>query len=372
MKNKIKWIIPVIALIILILEGYVMFMNDGKMTAASAGEDPWHENPNLGVDYSGSKLKEIWLAGGCFWGVEAYMARVYGVADAISGYANGTTENPTYEEVCGGDTGYAETVRVLYDPERVELSVLLQYFFKIIDPTAVGRQGNDVGSQYRSGVYYKDSEDLEIIQAVTGQVQEKYDEPVVTEVTPLTAFYEAEDYHQDYLEKNPNGYCHVDFSYLDEEVEVKVDPASYSRPDDATLREVLTEEQYAVTQLNDTEYAFSNEYWNNHEPGLYVDVVTGEPLFSSSDKFDSECGWPSFTQPLDPDVVTYREDTSLGLERIEARSRVGDSHLGHVFDDGPADKGGLRYCINSASIRFIPLADMEKEGYGKYVVLIEE
>lgn len=372
MRNKIGWIsLPFIAIMSLMLGGCVTGDN-GEVAAAASEEDPWHKNPNTGVDYSASKLKEIWLAGGCFWGVEAYMARVYGVADAVSGYANGTAEAPTYEDVCRGDTGYAETVHVRYDPERVELSVLLQYFFKIIDPTAVDRQGNDIGSQYRSGIYYKDAEDLEAIQAVVAQVQEEYDEAVVTEVALLTAFYEAEEYHQDYLEKNLNGYCHVDFRNLDEEVEVKVDPTLYSRPDDATLRKVLTEAQYRVTQLNDTEYAFSNEYWDNHEPGLYVDVVTGEPLFSSRDKFDSECGWPSFTKPVDSDVVTYREDTSFGLVRVEVGSRVGDSHLGHVFNDGPADRGGLRYCINSASIKFIALADMEKEGYGKYIVLVGE
>ena len=339
-------------------------------TTQSDGRFP--NNPNLGVDYSSRTLSEIWLAGGCFWGVEAYMARIYGVADASVGYANGTTETPSYEDVVYRNTGHAETVLVRYDPARVSLDVLLTYFFKIIDPLSVNKQGNDVGSQYRSGIYYKNAADLPTIQTVLAAVQRDYDKPIVTEVLPLDNYYPAEEYHQDYLEKNPNGYCHVDFSNLDEPVDVVVDPNLYSKPDDATLRATLTAIQYAVTQNADTEQSFGNEYWDNKAPGLYVDVVTGEPLFTSTDKYDSGCGWPSFTKPIDPLVVTYIEDVSYGMVRTEVRSRVGDSHLGHVFDDGPADKGGLRFCINSASIRFIPLEDMEEQGYGIYIRAIME
>jgi peptide methionine sulfoxide reductase msrA/msrB len=182
----------------------------------------------------------------------------------------------------------------------------------------------------------------------------------------LKNYYLAEEYHQDYLDKNPDGYCHVDLSILDEvnSETVKVDPSLYSRPSNEELQRKLTDAQYAVAVLNDTERAFSNEYWDNFAPGIYVDVAAGEPLFSSSDKYDAGCGWPSFTKPIDPDVVTFKVDKSFNMVRTEVRSRAGDIHLGHVFDDGPADKGGKRYCINSASIRFIPLADMEKEGYG--------
>ena len=340
-------------------------------------------NPNAGIDYSGRTLKEIWLAGGCFWGVEAYMARIYGVADVSSGYANGNKANPTYEEVSYQGTGHAETVRVLYDPERTDLKTLLQYYFKIIDPTSVNRQGNDQGAQYRTGIYYKDDKDLTVIREVVAEMQKGYKKPIATEVSPLNGFYAAEDYHQDYLEKNPDGYCHVDFSPLEGKVvdatetkdtlesiksaeAIKVDPVKYSKPDDATLRKTLTADQYAVTQQGVTDRAFSNEYWDNHAAGLYVDIVTGEPLFSSSDKFDSGCGWPSFTKPIDPAVITTKNDTSFGMTRTEVRSRVGDSHLGHVFEDGPADKGGLRYCINSSSIRFIPLDKMAGEGYGEF------
>ncbi|WP_186671153.1 peptide-methionine (R)-S-oxide reductase MsrB [Sporosarcina sp. BP05] len=323
------------------------------------------ENPNLQVTYDPDKLEEIWLAGGCFWGVEAYMARVYGVADVTSGYANGHTEDPTYEKVIKGDTGYAETVHVRYDPERVDLEKLLTHYFQVIDPTVLNRQGNDRGEQYRTGVYYKKSSDKGIIDQVVSKEQKKYDDPIVTEVESLLSYTLAEDYHQDYLEKNPDGYCHIEFDSLeDQEIPSLIDPALYPKPSDKELKEKLTDIQYKVTQGNGTEMAFSNDFWDNYEPGLYVDIATGEPLFSSSDKYDSGCGWPSFTKPIDPDVVVELEDKSFNMIRIEVRSRSGNSHLGHVFDDGPKDKGGLRYCINSAAIAFIPQAEMEAAGYG--------
>ncbi len=320
-------------------------------------------NPNLLVDYATGRLKDIWLAGGCFWGVEAYMARVYGVADAVSGYANGVVDNPTYSQVVGGKTGHAETVHVRYDPERVSLETLLEHYFTLIDPTSVNRQGNDRGAQYRTGIYYEDAADRPLIDTVVDRVRQAHDKPIATEVIPLTAFWPAEPYHQDYLEKEPDGYCHVDFSPL-YRMEGRIDPAQYPMPADAELRERLTPEQYAVTRGNDTERAFGNAFWDNHEPGLYVDIVTGEPLFSSRDKYDSGCGWPSFTRPIAEAVVVERLDKTLGMVRTEVRSRAGDTHLGHVFDDGPKEAGGLRYCINSASLRFVPLAEMEPAGYG--------
>lgn len=329
------------------------------------------ENPNTGIDYKAENLKEIWLAGGCFWGVEAYMSRVPGVAGVTVGYANGNTESPTYQEVCSRNTGHAETIAVKYDPGRISLSTLLEQYFKIIDPTSVNRQGNDTGEQYRTGIYYKDSSDLEAIKAVMAEVQKKYPKPLAVEVLPLKNYYLAEEYHQDYLEKNPHGYCHIDFSSLKEQKNLKIDPGLYNKPDDAVLKKALTEEQYAVTQLNHTERPFSNEYWDNLRKGIYVDITTGEPLFTSTDKFDSGCGWPSFTRPIKPETVIDREDISHGMIRTEVRSRMGDSHLGHVFNDGPRDKGGLRYCINSASLRFVPLEAMEKEGYGHLIPLVE-
>jgi peptide methionine sulfoxide reductase msrA/msrB len=340
------------------------------VTTASAGPTTTRSpNPNDKVDYSQSHLQTIYLAGGCFWGIEAYVSRIYGVQNVTVGYANGTGANPTYDDVVQGDRGFAETAEVKYDPDRLPLTDLLTDFFKVINPTSVNKQGNDVGINYRTGIYYSQDSDLSVINAVVAKQQLKYTKKIVTEVLPLTNYYLAEDYHQDYLEKNPDGYCHVDLTILDEPV--KVDPALYSRPSDEQLKQKLTDIQYKVAVLNDTETAYSNEYWNTFDPGIYVDVTTGEPLFSSSDKYDAGCGWPSFTKPIDPDVVTYDEDTSYNMVRTEVRSRVGNIHLGHVFDDGPKDSTGKRYCINSASIRFVPLDDMQKEGYGYLRSVVE-
>ncbi|MFQ7349549.1 MAG: peptide-methionine (R)-S-oxide reductase MsrB [Anaerococcus vaginalis] len=312
-------------------------------------------------NYSKDDLKKIYLAGGCFWGVEEYMQRIYGVYDAVSGYANGKVNNPTYKTVSSGKSGYAETVEVTYDSKKIKIEDLLNHYFKIIDPTSLNKQGNDRGSQYRTGIYYVDDSDKEVIDKVMNFQAKKYSEKIVVENMKLKNFTVAEDYHQDYLRKNPNGYCHIDLSKAGE---VVIDPAKYPKPSDDDLKRKLTDIQYRVTQKNETESSFSNEYWDNKEKGIYVDVATGEPLFSSSDKFDSGCGWPSFSKPIAKDVVTYREDKSYNMNRTEVRSRSGDSHLGHVFNDGPKELGGLRFCINSASIKFIPLKDMEDRGYG--------
>lgn len=313
------------------------------------------------------EVKEIYLAGGCFWGVEEYMDRLTGVIDVTSGYANGSTENPTYQEVIGG-SGHAETVHVTYDSSLTDLRTLLLYYFKVIDPTSLNKQGNDRGVQYRTGIYYTEEAEVSIINEVIEEQQVYYSEPIVVEVLPLDGYYLAEEYHQDYLIKNPNGYCHID---LDLAYETIIDPAKYPKPSDAELKEKLTELQYSVTQHEDTEMAFSSEYDGFYEPGIYVDIVTGEPLFSSADKYDSKSGWPSFTKPIVAEVVTYEVDNTLFAERTEVRSRAGDSHLGHVFDDGPTDEGGLRYCMNGSSLKFIPLEEMEAEGYGYLIGLVE-
>lgn len=323
---------------------------------------------NENVDWNKGQFREIYLAGGCFWGVEAYMERIYGVFDVTSGYANGTTESPNYEAVITGTTGHAETVHVTYDDTKVDLATLLLYYFKVIDPTSLNKQGNDVGSQYRTGIYYSNDKDLAVIQSVVLEAQKSYSKPFVVEVMPLSSYTLAEEYHQDYLTKNPNGYCHIDLDIANESI---IDPNLYVKPDDQTLKMTLTEEQYAVTQKGSTERAFSNTYWDYFEPGIYVDVATGEPLFSSKDKYDSACGWPSFTKAIVAEVVTYHEDTSYNMIRTEVRSRSGDSHLGHVFDDGPKDRGGLRFCINSASIKFIALEDMDEMGYGYLKSFVE-
>jgi peptide methionine sulfoxide reductase msrA/msrB len=332
-------------------------------------------NPNKHIDYSGRPLRDIWLAGGCFWGVQAYMARIPGVASTTVGYANGMTDNPTYRAVCTQKTGFAETVHVRYDPSRISLDSLLGFFFQIIDPTSLNRQGNDRGSQYRSGIFYKEEADLPIIRAVVDAEQTKYTKPIVTEVEPLRNYYLAEPEHQDYLEKNPGGYCHVSFDSLPSDTlpdtqRPLIDPTRFPKPGDEDLKRKLTPEQYLVTQRSETEEPFTGAYWDEDEPGIYVDIVTGEPLFSSRDKYDAGCGWPSFTKPVDPAVVKERRDLSHGLDRVEIRSRAGDSHLGHVFDDGPVEEGGKRFCINSASLKFIPLSEMEAAGYGDLISLV--
>ena len=307
---------------------------------------------------SDSNNHTIYLAGGCFWGVEEYFSRVPGVLDAVSGYANGRSETTRYELI--GQTGHAETVQVTYDASKVSLREILLHFFRIINPLSKNKQGNDVGSQYRTGVYYTDVNDLSTIEQVFQEMTEQYGQPLAVELFPLQHFIPAEDYHQDYLKKNPNGYCHINVNQAASPV---IDASAYHKPNREELKESLSPEAYAVTQENGTERAFTSPLWNQFEPGIYVDVATGEPLFSSKDKFDSACGWPSFSRPISPEVANYKEDHSHNMDRIEVRSRVGDSHLGHVFPDGPRDKGGLRYCINGVATRFVPKADMAKEGY---------
>ena len=326
------------------------------------------------MSMSNDNLHTIYLAGGCFWGIEAYMKKLPGVYDTDVGYANGSTENPTYKQVCYDNTGHAETVKIVYDPMTISTEQLLDGFFKVVDPTSFNHQGNDSGSQYRSGIYYVDEADKSIAEAAVERQQEKYTAPIVTEILPLDNFYPAEDYHQDYLDKNPGGYCHINLNDADEFIKEEgldmsglsslIQPENYSVPSEEVLKETLTDIQYRVTQKNDTERPYTNEYADTFDKGIYVDVVTGEPLFSSEDKFESGCGWPSFSKPIIPEVVTENTDTSFNMMRTEVRSRAGDSHLGHVFDDGPKELGGLRYCINSASIRFIPYDDLDAEGYG--------
>lgn len=211
---------------------------------------------------------------------------------------------------------------------------------------------------------------MPIIKQVVEVLSKEYSKPIVVEIEPLRNFYPAEDYHQDYLGKHPNGYCHISPELFD--MAKKANQKKFRKPDDATLHSMLTAEQYAVTQKSATERAFQNEYWNEKREGIYVDITTGEPLFISTDKFDSGCGWPSFSKPIDKSLIVKKMDNSYGMERIEVRSKTGNAHLGHVFNDGPADKGGLRYCINSASLRFIPKEKMKEEGYAEYIPLLEK
>ena len=314
----------------------------------------------------------IYLAGGCFWGMEQLMQSIPGVIDAQSGYANGTCEEDAdYQTVCKGNTGFRETIRVEYDPEQVSLDALLLAYFYVIDPTVENRQGNDVGSQYQTGVYYTNESAKETMERIA-EIERGRREKFFVEIGPLKNYYPAEEYHQDYLEKNPNGYCHIPKAEMELFSRLRIDPGDYQKPAAESIRDKLTEEQYRVTQENGTERPFSNEFWAQLEKGIYVDIVTGEPLFSSTDKFESGCGWPAFTKPIEEPAVVELEDLSHGMRRTEVRSRAGDSHLGHVFTGDPESPNGVRYCINSASLRFVPYAKMKAEGYGYLLYLFEE
>lgn len=329
-------------------------------------------NVFLGIAGPMKKQAEIYFAGGCFWGTEHFLKQIRGVEATQVGYANSTISNPSYEQVCSGKTNAAETVKVVYDSEVVNLNLLLDLYFQTIDPTSLNRQGNDRGTQYRTGIYYTNKADIPIIKQAIKTLSAQYQKPVMIEIKPLENFYPAETYHQDYLDKNPNGYCHINPALFDMARKANAPQTKvYQKPDAATLRKKLSAEQYAVTQKNATEPAFHNEYWNEHRPGIYVDITTGEPLFVSSDKFDSGCGWPSFSKPIQKNLINEKLDTTHGMVRTEVRSKTGDAHLGHVFTDGPKEKGGLRYCINSAALRFIPKDKMQEEGYGDYLSFVK-
>lgn len=315
--------------------------------------------------------KEIYLAGGCFWGTEKYLENIPGILTTEVGYANGNTDNPTYEEVCYNNTGHAETVKVEYDDDRIGLIYILELYYDVINPVSINRQGGDVGSQYRTGIYYVDDRDEAVIQGSIDELQKKYKEKIAIEVKPLINYYKAEEYHQKYLDKNPDGYCHIGADKFEKAKKAVDTRIKFVKKPTEELKKTLTETQFAVTQNNATEPPFRNEYFDKFEEGIYVDITTGEPLFMSDDKFESGCGWPSFSKPIDTDLVTNIIDRSHGMVRTEVRSKIGDSHLGHVFEDGPRDKGGLRYCINSASLKFIPKEKMEQEGYGEYLKLFQ-
>ncbi len=313
--------------------------------------------------------KTIYFAGGCFWGVEEYFSRIEGVLDSVSGYANGKSKNPSYEDVCYNNTGHAETVKIIYDESIVSLQELLIHLFRIIDPTSLNQQGNDRGTQYRTGIYYSEESQEKIARYFLQEMQKQYSSPIVVELEPIKEFFDAEDYHQDYLKKNPGGYCHINLALSAESI---VDAEKFTKPSDEELKAKLSDLEYSVTQNAATERPFSHEYEKEESLGIYVDIVSGEPLFLSTDKFDSGCGWPSFSKAITADTIEYNADSSLGMTRIEVRSRSADSHLGHVFDDGPKEKGGLRYCINGSSLKFIPKEKMKAEGYGDYLKLLPQ
>lgn len=312
--------------------------------------------------------KTIYLAGGCFWGTAHLFSLVPGVSGTVAGYANSSVANPTYEQVCSGATHAAETVRVDYDDDTIGLTDLLTLYFRSIDPLSHNRQGGDVGTQYRTGIYYTDPADQPVVEAQLATLQRRHSRPLAIEAGPLQNFYPAEEYHQDYLMKNPGGYCHVDPALFREARTLGTRAGDKDRSE---LRRRLTPLQWEVTQHAATERPYVNEYDREFRRGIYVDIVDGTPLFASSAKYDSGCGWPAFTRPISDSLLSEHTDTSYGRVRTEVRASASGSHLGHVFNDGPASEGGLRYCINSASLRFIPLEDMEAEGYGRYIPLVE-
>ena len=318
--------------------------------------------------------KEIVLAGGCFWGTQAYLKQLPGVLETYTAYANSKTKNPTYKEVSYGQSHAAEAVYVKYDESIIDLPHLLHYFFQTIDPTSYNKQGNDVGVQYRSGIYFIDSRDEAIIRDFIAKEQPKFSAPIRVEVKKLENLTKAEEYHQDYLDKNPGGYCHVTFDSLPkkgEKLSDKPKTPSFEKPSKEALKK-LSPLSFDVTQNSATERAFSSPLNSEKREGIYIDIASGEPLFSSKDKFDSGSGWPSFVKPINPALLQEVQDRSYGMNRTEVRAKLSDSHLGHVFPDGPRDRGGMRYCINGAALEFILKEEMESRGYGAWLKELEK
>jgi peptide methionine sulfoxide reductase msrA/msrB len=334
-----------------------------------------------------------YFAGGCFWCTESDFEKIPGVVDVVSGYMGGEIKNPTYRQVSSGQTTHREVVKVTYDSVVTSFKTLSLELIAETDPTDGGGSFYDRGFQYTSAIFYQTEAEKNIAEELISELNDLniFEKEIATAVDPASDFWIAEEYHQDYHIENPLRYNYYrkgsgrdaflesvwgdgEFDYLFDNLNQEQSDeewSSYSKPSDDILKEILTPIQYKVTQHEGTERPFDNEYWDNHEKGIYVDIVSGEPLFSSTDKFDSGTGWPSFLKPLDYDFVTEHTDYKLIFPRTEIRSRYADSHLGHIILDGPVSNDNIRYCMNSASLRFVPLEQLEKEGLGEFIYLFE-